>query len=285
MTTIITGSSGFIGSHLSSQLSGSDVLLIDKEPSKVLELDSVQMDLADFDIMTDYKCDNLYHLAASAKIREESFNRMTRDNINALSNVLNNIQFDKIVFTSTSAVYGDAKVLPTPEDQPFKPISYYAMTKAFGEWAIKKHCTETDGDYLVLRFGNVVGPGAHGVIPDFIAKLRADPTTLEVLGDGYQKKSYVHIDDILRVLTSNLAGTFNVSTFDSITVRHLAEIVCEEMDVSPEIHYTGGQKGWKGDVTTMCLDISKLESLGLAPKMSSEHAVRQATKELLKSES
>jgi len=282
MKAVVTGSSGFIGKHLLEKLDGNDICAIDVDPFvRGQSEDHICMDLASFDIDTDLSCDTLFHLAASAQIRDETASDMILNNVVALEKTLDNVNFKKIVFTSTSAVYGDAKVVPTPENEPFSPISYYAMTKCMGEWMVEKHCNEKDKACLILRFGNVVGQGGHGVIPDFIHKLQADPKKLVILGDGSQMKSYVHVDDIVRVMSSKLEGTYNVSTVDAISVRDVADIVCHEMGLNPKYDYTGGNRGWKGDVTKMGLDIYKLDEARLAPRMTSEEAVRKATRELL----
>jgi UDP-glucose 4-epimerase len=196
----------------------------------------------------------------------------------------------KMIFTSTSTVYGEAKKIPTPENHPTMSISLYGASKLACEALISSYCHTFDMHALVYRFANVIGKrSTHGVIYDFIQKLRRNPHELEILGDGSQTKSYIYIEDCVNAMfleqeedkNEDRMRIFNIGTEDMISVQRIAEIVCAEMDVSPRFRFTGGKRGWKGDVPTMLLDVSRLKKLGFLPRYNSEEAVRRATQDLL----
>jgi UDP-glucose 4-epimerase len=201
-----------------------------------------------------------------------------------------------IVFASTSTVYGETSKLPTPESYgPLLPISTYGASKLGCEALLSSYSYTHGMRALILRLGNCVGLRArHGVVVDFIRKLKADATALEILGDGTQKKSYIHIEDLLdaagfikdRFLASEQrVDVYNLSSSDQITVKRIAEIVAQQMGLrGVKMHFTGGVdggRGWLGDVKQMHLSIGKLRKLGWTPKLNSEAAVRRAAKELL----
>lgn len=200
-----------------------------------------------------------------------------------------------IVFASTSTVYGDAARLPTREDYgPLLPVSTYGATKLGCESLISSYAYTHRMKGLILRLGNCVGARSdHGVIPDFIKKLRQNTTELEILGDGSQTKSYLHVSDCINATftalaaflrSSNRADVYNLSSTDQIGVRRIAEIVAEELGHSVRMRFTGGVdggRGWYGDVKFMHLSVEKLRSLGWEPKYDSEEAVRAATRALL----
>jgi len=198
-----------------------------------------------------------------------------------------------MVFASTSTVYGEAKVLPTPEDYaPLKPISLYGATKLGCEALIASY-THTFGlKGLVFRFANIVGPRLrHGVIYDFILKLKANPKKLEILGDGTQAKSYLHIDDCIDGVFMAMENfdedfeVYNVGGEDQVNVKTIAKIVAEEMGLkNVEFKFLSGPegRGWLGDVKVMLLDCRKLKALGWAPKYSGVEAVRLAARQLIK---
>jgi UDP-glucose 4-epimerase len=192
-----------------------------------------------------------------------------------------------ISFASSSVVYGDVDVFPTPEDYgPMKPISIYGASKLASEGLITAYSHGFGIDYRIFRFANVVGPrSALGVVHDFVSKLKDCPTELEILGDGRQSKSYLHVQDCVDAMlfaekTSN--EIFNLGTPTPITVDRVAEIVISEMGLEDvQLKYTGGRRGWKGDLPQTFLDISKIESIGWTPKMDSEDAVVEMTRACL----
>ena len=197
----------------------------------------------------------------------------------------------RIVFTSTSTVYGDAKT-PTPEEADLKPISAYGSSKLDAEILIEKYCKEHDFRGVSYRFANCVGPRSnHGVTYDFVHKLKDNPKELEILGDGKQNKSYFHVDDCISAMLAKAprelcdAGEFmalNVGSKDSIDVVTLANEVCKSMKLKDvEYTFTGGVdggRGWKGDVKKMRLDIKKMKSHGWDPQFTSRKAIRDTAK-------
>ncbi|MCD6428348.1 MAG: GDP-mannose 4,6-dehydratase [Desulfurococcales archaeon] len=314
---IVTGGAGFIGSHLTEKLStgGHEVTVIDNLSSGKLSniahlIDSgkvkfVKGDLKDpADTWTKYFIDAeaVFHFAANPEVKVSVTNPRTHfdENILATFNVLEQCRINDVgllIFASSSTVYGDAKKLPTPEDyQPLEPISVYGAAKLACEYLIVTYSKLYGIKSLILRFANIVGPRqTHGVIVDFIRKLRANPKVLEILGDGTQKKSYLHVHDLLTGIDYSLNfllksgmnyAIFNVGNDDWITVNEIAKIVVEEMELSnvrfTYVRATEDGRGWKGDVKFMLLDNSKLKSLGWRPRYSSAEAIRYTVKALLK---
>jgi UDP-glucose 4-epimerase len=202
----------------------------------------------------------------------------------------------RILYASGSGVYGDTGSLEVKEDYgPMVPISTYGASKLAGETLISAYSYMFDLSGIAFRFGNLVGPRqTHGVGYDFIRKLRADKKGLDILGDGKQSKSYVYITDIIEaVLLANEKVTkpfdvFNVATGDYITVAEIAEIAISEVlgkDAdSVTLRYSGGDRGWKGDVPIVRLNTDKIKSLGWKRKFSSAEAIRQSICDMLKQE-
>ncbi|MDD2756663.1 MAG: NAD-dependent epimerase/dehydratase family protein, partial [Methanothrix sp.] len=199
----------------------------------------------------------------------------------------------RIAFTSTSTVYGEAAKVPTPEDYgPLLPISLYGASKLACEALISSYCHTFDMQSWIYRFANIVGErGTHGVLVDFIRKLRENPRELEILGSGKQKKSYLEVRDCVRAMlhciehSDEQVNVFNVGTEDSVDVTQIADIVAGQMGLSDVLYrYTGGVdgRGWKGDVKVMQLSIEKIKKLGWTPQGGSAQAVETAVKALLK---
>jgi UDP-glucose 4-epimerase len=200
-----------------------------------------------------------------------------------------------IVFFSSSTVYGEPKEIPTREDYgPLVPISVYGASKLGCEALISSYCHTFGMRGLVLRLANVVGGrSGHGVIVDFVRKLRKNPMELEILGDGSQSKSYLHVGDLVEAVFVTLEGflkggefdLYNVGSLDRVDVRRIGEIVCDEMGLEDvKLRFTGGVdggRGWMGDVKTMLIATTKLLDLGWRPKLNCEEAVRQSCRETL----
>lgn len=306
MKVLVTGGAGFIGSHLVDYLidGGRDVRVIDDLSAGSLanlrrwegdpRLSFVKGDLLDPEAVIGALsgCDEVYHLAANPEVRasraspEDHF----RQNVEATYRLLEAVRkmggVELLVFASSSTVYGDADLVPTPEDYgPLKPISHYGASKLAAEALVSAYASMYGFRVVIFRLANIVGPRSnHGIIYDFVNKLRADPGKLEVLGDGSQSKSYLHVDDCVggMVLGAEKAServeVFNLGSDDRVNVMEIAGIVIGEMGVNDcEVLLTGGVdggRGWAGDVKVMQLDSSKLRSLCWAPRMSSVEAVR-----------
>ncbi|MHC1567352.1 MAG: NAD-dependent epimerase/dehydratase family protein [Candidatus Syntropharchaeia archaeon] len=301
MDVLVTGGAGFIGSHLVDRLVREhNVTVIDNLSSGMREYinpkaDFIYGDLFDKDFVLEVvkNFDIVFHLAANPDVRIGAENTEIHLNQNIITtyNLLEAMRINgirEIVFTSTSTVYGEAKVMPTPEDYgPMKPISLYGASKLSCEALISSYCHTFDMKSWIYRFANVIGErSTHGVIVDFIEKLRKNPEELEILGDGNQTKSYIHIEDCISGILSGLHGDedvniFNIGSEDQISVKRIAEIIFEEMGISPKIKYTGGRRGWRGDIPQMFLDIKKLKSLGWSPTFNSEESVRKTVRSFL----
>ncbi|TET19631.1 SDR family NAD(P)-dependent oxidoreductase [Candidatus Bathyarchaeota archaeon] len=314
---LVTGGTGFIGSHLVDRLmrEGWDVAVIDNLTVGSLNnirrwLDNtrfkfIQGDLKDAGVADDAVAGVgvVFHFAANPEVRVGATDPSVhfQENLVCSFNVLGAMRRSEtaktLVFASTSTVYGEASVLPTPESYgPLVPISTYGASKLGCEGLACSYAWTFGLRALILRFANVVGPrSGRGVIVDFIEKLRADPMWLEILGDGTQKKSYLWIDDcieaVLRLTLRFLESKerveiFNVGSDDQVTVGRIGEIVVEEMGLRDvKFVFTGGVdggRGWRGDVKIMHLSIEKLLEAGWKPKFNSEQAVRLAVQTIMK---
>jgi len=224
------------------------------------------------------------------RIGAENPEEIYRNNILATYRLLEAMRkagIERIIFTSTSTVYGEASIIPTPEDYPPHPISLYGASKLACEALIESYCHTFDMQAWIYRFANVIGRrSTHGVIYDFIMKLNRNPEELEILGNGEQNKSYIYITDCIEAMLAGLGSDervniFNIGSEDQVKVRRIAEIVSEELGLSPRFRFTGGDRGWKGDVPVMLLSIEKLKKLGWRPRYSSEEAVRMAVRDLI----
>ncbi|RLM34003.1 NAD-dependent epimerase/dehydratase family protein [Haloarcula sp. Atlit-120R] len=297
---VVTGGAGFIGSHLVERLvPDNDVVVVDNEAngqSEWVHGDATYLDgdLTDPDVVAEAitsDVDLVVHLAASKLVDTDTPRRQFEDNSDITYNILERMQdagVGSLVFTSSSTVYGEAP-RPTPEDYaPLEPISVYGAAKLAEESLVSTYAHSHDIQSWVFRFANIVGPRLRGaVIPDFIEKLSEDPSTLTILGDGRQEKSYMHISECLDAMLFAVEhadrdhNVFNLGTRTTTSVDRIASIVADEMDIDPEYEYTGGDRGWTGDVPRMRLSIDKLSALGWEPEQSSDDAVRQSTRELL----
>jgi len=308
---LVTGGAGFIGSHLVDRLISNklNVKVLDNlsngnlsnlnKCGSIKESFFVKKDLYDFysirDDFADIKL--VFHMAAEPEVRintkhpEISF----RENIQNTFHVLEACRksdVENILFASSSVVYGEPNVIPTPEDYgPLLPISNYGATKLACESMISSYCQSYGINGIIFRLANIVGSRSnHGVILDFINKLRKNSNELEVLGDGTQNKSYLEISDCIDAIMLSLSKAkkrievFNVGNDDKIDVISIAKTVCKNMNTNPEIIVNGGVdngRGWVGDVKLMQLDIAKLKQLGWQPRFSSLEAVNRACYDIL----
>ena len=192
----------------------------------------------------------------------------------------------RILYASGSGVYGDIGEIEADEDRgPLIPISTYGASKLAGEGLISAYSFMFGLTGRVFRFGNVVGPWqTHGVGLDFVRRLLADPTRLAILGDGSQSKSYVYVDDVIDAMlvasaTTEPFGAFNVATGDYVTVTEIAHLAVEAVGLDPAnvpLEYSGGDRGWKGDVPIVRLSIERMRSLGWSPARTSTEALRDS---------
>ena len=191
--------------------------------------------------------------------------------------------------SSGGTVYGDSEVIPTPESASLKPVSNYGAAKCAYEMYLSSYSILYDMSTVSLRFANIIGPrSTHGVIFDSFMKLKQDPTKLVVLGNGKQEKSYLYISDAIEATfllqkhqnTGHLS--VNIASRERLTVSKLVEIICEWFNLKEvRIEYTGGERGWSGDVPTTELDIKLLRSFGWEPKVQLENGVQQYLKWLV----
>ena len=309
MRALVTGGAGFIGSHLVDRLvsRGDDVVVIDNLSSGKFEfirdhVDSKRVSFHDLDLknLDEIKSvfediDMVYHLAANADIRLGT--RITDTDLKegtiVTYNVLESMRLagvKKIAFSSSSVVYGENAPMPTPEDHgPCLPISLYGASKQGGEGLIGAWVGTFGFQAWVFRFANIIGErGTHGVIFDFIHKLKNDPNRLEVLGNGLQEKSYMEVGDcvdaILFVIdnTDDQINLFNLGSNDTCSVRNIASIVIRETGCDgAQIDYTGGDRGWAGDIPKAMLSINKLVNLGFRVNYDSEEAVAHTARVLI----
>lgn len=255
-------------------------------------------DIRDADLVGPLRgCGGVFHLAASADVRaaEEDPRAVFEDNVLATARLLDAMAetgVSRIGFPSTSTVYGEATVVPTPEDYaPLAPISVYGASKVAGEGLLHGFAARNELRAVIWRLANVVGAGAtHGVVYDLVRKIRENPREIELLGrEPGTRKSYVHIDDVLEAMLRTWdrvaapVSTFNVGSEDAITVKEVADAVCRGVGAAGvRYRWSGGVGGggWKGDVRTMALAIDRLKALGWRPRDRSAEAVARAAKEL-----
>lgn len=311
MNILVAGGAGFIGSHLIDRLlaGGNKVICADKLIMGDRNIEHLKgnadftfcnMELADLEnvdrIFAENRIDAVYHLAANSDIqkggREPSIDfNDTLLTTRALLEGMRKADVKKLFFASTSAVYGEMPDVDLTETTGgLMPVSYYGGAKLASEALISSYVSMCDLSAVIFRFPNVIGPRlTHGAVFDFIRKLRKNPAELEILGNGTQCKPYIYVLDLVEAivkLTQDFkAGeaVYNISvTSPGTTVTHIAEIVVEELGLkNVRFAYTGGDRGWKGDVPRFSYDISKVLATGWAPKHTSDEAVRQTVKDAI----
>ena len=308
MFDVVTGGAGFIGSHLVDTLvaQGNEVLVIDslcagRKETIARHLDSCRVRFLQKDLLADgwqdsiEGADRFFHLAADPDVRQSAVNPdpTIQNNIMATYRVLEAMRqhtIPKLVFTSTSTVYGDAAVIPTPENYTLlEPISVYGASKLACESLISAYCHSFGIKAWTFRFANIIGSrSGHGVITDFIKKLEQNPKELEILGDGKQTKSYLEVHECVAAMlfavghARGTVNTFNIGSEDWIDVKSIAKIVTEEMHLSgTKFRFTGGERGWVGDVPRMQLSVEKIKALRWKPQIGSRESVRIAVRAML----
>ncbi len=311
---LVTGGAGFIGSHLVrtlTTLSGYDqIIAYDNLSTGKIDniatllgrnnFNFIQSDLLDPDTLekTVDTCDAVFHLAASSNVplgvvnSQIDYEQNLMTTYNLLEAMRKSPHCKKMIFASTSAIYGEADKQPISEIySPLEPISLYGATKLACESLVSGYCHMFDMSSVIVRLANIIGPGMHGVIQDFISKLTTNPKYLEILGNGMQRKSYLYISDcidalikLLQIVETKTFDIFNIGSDDNITVSDIADIIIHELhlsDVERKFIDKYDGRGWIGDVKEFMLDCSKMKQSGWHPRFRSKEAIIVTIKEYL----
>jgi len=307
----VTGCAGFIGSNLTDRLlrAGHAVVGYDDFSTGRLEFLSdagrnasftlVRGDLLDMPTLINAMqgADVVFHIAANADVRFGTHHprKDLEQNTLVTSNVLEAMRVNRIhriAFASTGSVYGESSVIPTPEDSPF-PIqtSLYGASKLACEGLIEAYCEGFEIYGYIFRFVSILGERyTHGHIVDFYRQLRESPGRLCVLGNGKQKKSYLHVQDCIDAMLLALekanrkVNIFNLGTDEYCTVDDSIGWICQHLGVNPKLEYAGGDRGWIGDNPFILLDCRRIRSLGWTSKMTIKNSVENTLQYLQQSE-
>ena len=300
MKALVTGGAGFVGSNLVARLlnDGWQVVVIDNlRTGRIQHVENLiiekKITFVEGDILDkkslekgfETGIDVVFHLAANADVRHgitdvyKDFDQNTRATLSILDSMKQN-SVKKIVFASTGSIYGEASIIPTPENHPIpQQTSLYGAAKMSAENFIHAFAEAFEIQGYIFRLVSVLGPHySHGHIFDFIQQLNKDPKELEILGDGTQTKSYMHIDDCIDGILLGLDGnqsinTFNLGVDDTCTVAQSAQWICERLGIQPNLNFGNGNRGWIGDNPHIHLDVSKITGLGWRPKYTLKQAI------------
>jgi UDP-glucose 4-epimerase len=308
MRIFVTGAGGFIGSNLVDRLlqDGHEVVGFDNfstgqekflaEAQKAANFTLIRGNLLDNGTLvpTVAGVDQVIHLAANADVRfgTEHPRKDLEQNVIATHNLLEAMRLNgvrRIAFSSTGSVYGETAVFPTPEDAPF-PVqtSLYGASKLAAEGLIAAYCEGFGFQGTVFRFVSILGNRySHGHVFDFCRMLLADPTRLRILGNGRQRKSYLHVADCVSAILTALArpedkyAVFNLGTDQYCEVRDSVGWICTRLGLAPKLEYTGGDRGWIGDNPFIFLDCSRIRALGWQPHYSIREGVERTVDYLM----
>ena len=305
MKYLITGGAGFIGSNLADELSKKNkVTIVDNLSTGFKEnlpknknIKFIKCNLLDkkklFKIFKGHKI--VFHLAANADIRFglEDPKKDLEQNAIATFNVLEAMRFNKIkkiVFTSTAPVYGMNKIFPTPENASMTyQNSLYGASKLYCEGLISSYCEGYNLQSWIFRFVSILGPRySHGHVFDFVKNLLKNPNKLKILGDGKQRKSYLHVFDVINAIkialkkSNQKVNIFNLGHNNYINVNKSVKIIEMMMDLKPRKFYTGGKSGWIGDLPFVFLDNKKIKNLGWRPKITITQGIKDTSNWLIK---
>jgi UDP-glucose 4-epimerase len=299
---LITGGAGFIGSYLAEKLAPKNKLIIldnlvssTKEYITPLldqgEVSFVYGDVADTRLLNDLldDVDLVCHFAADPDVRNSTLNPYTNFNQNVTATLMLLEQMrlhgiSELIFASSGGtVYGDSPPMPTPETAPLSPISPYGATKAACEMYLSAYAGSYNFTATALRYANVIGPRSnHGIIFDFHKKLTTNPRSLEILGNGQQRKSYIYVTDCINASiiaaesTESGYNPINIGVPEQITATEIGKQVATAMGLTEvEFSYTGGDRGWTGDVPVMEMSYQKLADLGWKPQYSISDAIHE----------
>lgn len=302
---IVTGGAGFIGSNLVDILSKKNLLItvldnfstgFKKYINKKKNVKLIKCDLLNKKNLNKIfrGHDFVFHLAANADIKDGLKHPKKDLDQNAIVtfNVLEAMRFNnikKIVFTSTAPVYGNTKQFPTKENAEMThQTSLYGASKLYCEGLISSYCEGYNFQSWIYRFVSILGPRySHGHVYDFVNMLLKNREYLKVLGDGNQKKSYIHVYDCVNAILLSIKNSnqkiniYNLGHDNYITVKQSIKIILETMNYKPRLIYSGGKSGWVGDLPFVFLDNSKIKRKGWKPKFLIHESVKHTTKWLL----
>jgi UDP-glucose 4-epimerase len=293
---VVTGGAGFIGYHLCLKLleNGANLTIYDNLSTGRIEnvkdlpkpVKFVKGDVGNFEILENNvrKVDVIFHLAAQVSVPYSMENPAEDFKTNAYG-TLNILELARkkdarVVYASSAAVYGKPAKTPTPEDCPLKPVSFYGLSKLVGEkycnMYIEKYCLEAS----IMRIANAYGSRGHGVVADFLNKIRKNPKRLEIIGSGFQSRDFVHVSDVVEALilaatAKEAAGqTFNIGFGKTVKVVDLAKMLLKMLKLNETV-ITTTNKSWKGDIPIIWLDISNAQKiLKWTPKISIEEGLK-----------